>query len=334
MLSDNDTFEEMVAWARFKLPWLRRFLRLANGTSSEDTFIWVFRMLDSKPFEQAFRAWAHGILPALDNETLAIDGKCLRGSGSGAEHAIHMVSAFATQAGLVLAQEKIHSKSNEITAIPALLESLYLKDLLVSIDAMGCQRDIAAQTGQQGGDYLLAVKGNQPSLLKAIEAAVTDQGESAVPWPTVEQTRGRQVVQTARVLPASGHIDSEAWPNCRSIGVIDSWRKIDDKPGQWGRRYYISSRELDGEALAHAVRAHWGIENQLHWVLDVGFGEDASAVRKDYAPQNLSLLKKMVLNLVRPFPMGRNGKMSLRMKRKATAWSGEERERVLGLKFV
>jgi competence ComEA-like helix-hairpin-helix protein len=172
------------------------------------------------------------------------------------------------------------------------------------------------------------------ALQKAVEAAVIELGEAAVPWPMVEDRHGRKVVQTARVIPAAGHIDTTDWPACKSIGVIDSWRKVGDKPAQWERRYYISSRDLDGEALGRAVRAHWGIENRLHWVLDVGFGEDASTVRKDYAPQNLSLLKKMVLNLVRPVPMGKNGKMSLRMKRKATAWSDEERVRVLGLEPI
>ena len=167
-----------------------------------------------------------------------------------------------------------------------------------------------------------------------VEAAVIELGEAAVPWSMVEDRHGRKVVQTARVIPAAGHIDTTDWPACKSIGVIDSWRKVGDKPAQWERRYYISSRDLDGEALGRAVRAHWGIENRLHWVLDVGFGEDASTVRKDYAPQNLSLLKKMVLNLVRPVPMGKNGKMSLRMKRKATAWSDEERVRVLGLEPI
>ena len=215
MLSDNDTFEEMVAWARYKQDWLRGFLKLANGIPSEDTFIRVFRMLDPKQFEQAFRDWAGNILPALSHETLAIDGKTLRGSGSGGERAIHMVSAFATQAGLVLGQEKVHDKSNEITAIPILLKSLYLKGLLVSIDAMGCQRDIAAQIHQQGGDYLLAVKGNQPSLQKAVEAAVIELGEAAVPWPMVEDRHGRKVVQTARVIPAAGHIDTTDWPACK-----------------------------------------------------------------------------------------------------------------------
>ena len=247
MLSDNDTFEEMVAWARYKQDWLRGFLKLANGIPSEDTFIRVFRMLDPKQFEQAFRDWAGNILPALSHETLAIDGKTLRGSGSGGERAIHMVSAFATQAGLVLGQEKVHDKSNEITAIPILLKSLYLKGLLVSIDAMGCQRDIAAQIHQQGGDYLLAVKGNQPSLQKAVEAAVIELGEAAVPWPMVEDRHGRKVVQTARVIPAAGHIDTTDWPACKSIGVIDSWRKV------------LISRH-NGSGVITSVRAIWMVK--------------------------------------------------------------------------
>lgn len=331
VLSDVDTFEEIVAWAHCKQDWLSRFLKLKNGIPSEDTFLRIFRLIDPKQFEAAFRSWTAGILPALDEGTIAIDGKTLRGSGSGGEQAIHMVSAFATQLGLVLGQEKVDSKSNEITAIPTLLESLYIQGLLVSIDAMGCQRDIAAQICQQGGDYLLAVKGNQPSLQQAVQAAVVSCGDKFASHQTVDTSHGRQVVQLARVIPAADWIDVGAWPGCKTVGVIDSRRQVGNKPTQWERRYYISSRELTAEGLAQAVRAHWGIENRLHWVMDVGFGEDACMVRKDNAPQNLSLLRKIVLNLVRPVPMGRNGKMSMRMKRKSAAWDDDTRAMLLGL---
>ncbi len=331
VLCDNDTFEEMVAWARYKQDWLRRFLSLKNGIPSEDTFLRIFRLMDPKQFESAFRTWAGGILPALDNEQLAIDGKTVRGSSRGGRQAVHMVSAFATQAGLVLGQEKVHEKSNEITAIPALLESLKLKGLLVSFDAMGCQRDIARQIHQQGGDYLLAVKGNQPALLSAVEAAFIDAGDAPNAHGTAERSHGREVVQLARVLPVAERVDAEAWPGCQTLGVIDSLRQIGDQQGQWERRYYISSRLLSAEELAQAARAHWGIENRLHWMLDVNFAEDASSVCKDYAPENLSLLKKIVLNLVRPVPMGKNGKMSMRIKRKAAAWDDDVRAQFLGL---
>ena len=330
-LSDNDTFEEMLAWARYKQDWLQRFLMLKHGIPSEETFLRIFRLIDPKQFETAFRTWTGGILPALDNEQLTIDGKTVRGSGRGGRQAIHMVSAFATQAGLVLGQEKVHEKSNEITAIPELLEKLHIKGLLVSIDAMGCQRDIASKICEQGGDYLLAVKGNQPSLLCAVEAAFIGAGETQAPHGMAERSHGREVAQWTRVLPAAEHIDGTAWPDCQTLGVIDSLRQVGDKPGQWERRYYISSRELSAQALAHAARAHWGIENRLHWMLDVNFGEDASSVRKDYAPENLSLLKKIVLNLTRAVAMGKNGKMSMRIKRKAAAWDDEVRAQFLGL---
>lgn len=330
MLSDVECFEDMAEWGRVKESWLRRFLVLKNGIPSEDTFLRVFRMIDPLQFEATFRMWVAGILPALEG-TVAIDGKTVRGSGSGGAQAIHMVSAFATQLGMVLGQEKVDSKSNEITAIPVLLEGLYIKGLLVSIDAMGCQRNIAKQILDQGGDYLLAVKGNQPTLQAAVEAAVIEHAEALPAYETVDPTHGRRVVQQARVMPAQSIIDTTLWPGCQTVGVIDSLRVVEGKKPQWERRCYISSRALSAEALAHAVRAHWGIENQLHWVLDVSFGEDASTVRKDHAPQNLSLLKKIVLNLIRLVPMGKNGKMSLRRKRKVAGWDDETRATLLGL---
>jgi len=330
VLSDVDSFEDMAAWGRVKHDWLRRFLTLKNGIPSEDTFLRVFRMIDPKQFESVFRSWVAGFLPVLDG-SIAIDGKTVRGSGSGGGQAIHMVSAFATELGLVLGQEKVDSKSNEITAIPALLEGLYIKGLLVSIDAMGCQRDIAKQIRDQGGDYLLAVKGNQPTLQAAVEAAVIEYAEELPAHETVDPKHGRLVVQRARVMPAQEIVDIALWPGCQTVGVIDSLRVAGDKTPRWERRYYISSRELSAKTLAHVARAHWGIENQLHWVLDVGFGEDASTVRKDHAPQNLSLLKKMVLNLIRLEPMGKNGKMSLRQKRKVAGWDDETRAMLLGL---
>jgi predicted transposase YbfD/YdcC len=342
VLSDAESFEDIAAWGQAKLAWLRRFLTLKNGIPSEDTFLRVFRLIDPKQFEAAFRTWTAGLLPALERaesekegpDTIAIDGKTVRGSGRGGCQAIHMVSAFATRHGLVLGQEKVDAKSNEITAIPLLLESLYLKGLLVSIDAMGCQREIVQHILKKEGDYLLAVKGNQPSLERAVESAVIEQGERAEPHRTVMTAHGRDVVQQARVIPAVDWVDTSLWPGCKTIGVIDSMRKVGDKPAEWERRYYISSRELSAEELAQAVRSHWGIENQLHWMLDVGFGEDASMVRKDHAPQNLSLLRKIVLNLVRGVPMGKNGKMSMRLKRKAAAWEDDARAMLLGLTLV
>jgi hypothetical protein len=177
MLSDADNVEDIAFWARKKEAWLRRFLVLKNGIPSEDTFLRIFRVLDPKQFEMAFRRWVAGVVGALSG-TIAVDGKTVRGSGTGGETAIHLVSAFATELGVVLGQEKVAGKSNEITAIPELLDALYLKGFLVSIDAMGCQKRIAQKITTKGSDYLLMVKGNQPSLLKAIETTFISPHEA------------------------------------------------------------------------------------------------------------------------------------------------------------
>lgn len=332
MLADCDTIAEIAEWGQEHEPWLRRFLVLRNGVASADTFERLFRMLDPKHFEHVFRRWVGDLVPAL-NGTVAIDGKCVRGSGSADNPPLHMVSAYATELGLILGQEKVADKSNEITAIPELLEALALRGLLVSIDAMGCQKTIAAAIRARGADYLLAVKANQPSLSEAIEIAFISAHDrpGAGRHSSVEGSHGRVVGQVASVLDARGVVDTQQWPDCRTIGRIDSLRDEGDKEAtELQRRYFISSRELSAEALAQAVRAHWGIENGLHWMLDVSFGEDASTVRSDYAPQNLSLLKKMVLNLIRTDTTP-GKKCSLAMKRKRAAWNPDLRMSILGL---
>lgn len=197
---------------------------------------------------------------------------------------------------------------------------------------MGCQRSFARQITDQGGDYLLAVKDNQPTLLEAIKTEFIDQyqSEAVDRHRQVLTSHGRIVGQIASVLPAAGVVNLADWPKCKTIGLVDSLRKVGDKESDLERRYYISSRELTAEQLATAVRAHWGIENRLHWVLDVSFGEDASTVRKDNAPQNCSLLKKIVLNLLRLDTTDQTN-CSLRMKRKRAAWDDDIRAKILGL---
>lgn len=329
VLSDSDTVEDIAEWARTREVWLRRFLVLKNGVPSEETFLRIFRLLDPRQFEASFRRWIGGVVTALGG-TMAIDGKTVRGSATGGGQAIHMVSAFASELGLVLGQEKVADKSNEITAIPILLESLYIKGLLVTIDAMGCQKTIAAQIVDQGGDYLLAVKGNQPTLHTAIEAAFIDRSGSCDRHEYFNPRHGRMVAQIARLLPADGIVDTKDWSGCRTVARIDSLRAVQGIESELEQRYYLSSRALTAEQLAEAVRAHWGIENRLHWILDVTFSEDASSVRKDHAPQNLSLLKKIVLNLIRADTTDK-AKTSLRLKRKRAAWSDDVRANMLGL---
>ena len=330
MLSDADSFEDIACWARAKEDWLRRFLPLKNGTPSQDTFLRVFRVLDPQCFETVFRQWVGDVATAL-NSQLAIDGKSLRGSANCGEPPVHMVSALATDLGLVLGQEKVAGKSNEITAIPVLLDALYLKGLLVSIDAMGCQKNIAAQIVSKEGDYLLALKGNQPKLLECAETAFIDNSNTLVTHEHVEKSHGRLVIQVSQTIPALGLIDPKEWGKCKTFGRVDSYRVVGGKRSELEQRYYISSRELSAEELAKAVRAHWAIENQLHWVLDVNFGEDACMVRKDNAPQNLSLLKKIVLNLIRADKTDAT-KCSLRLKRKRAAWDDNVRMNMLGIR--
>lgn len=331
-LSNVDNFDDIAFWARTKEAWLRRFLVLEHGIPSQWTFLRLFGLLDPKQFEAVFRRWVSGTITALSG-TIAIDGKTLRGSATGGEQAAHMVSAFATELGIALGQVKVPGKSNEITAIPELIDALYLKGHLVSIDAMGCQKDIAARIVKKKGDYLLAVKGNQPGLLRQVENAAIDHAKSMSGHERLDPTHGRLVVQWSRVLPAKGIIDPVIWPKCKTIGVVDSLRKIGDKTSDIERRYYISSRELTAEDFAVAVRSHWGIENRLHWVLDVGFGEDDSTVRKDNAPQNFSLLKKIVLNVIR-LDKTETTKCSLRKKRLLASWNDDVRMNMLGIQLL
>lgn len=328
VLSDCDTVEDIAFWGRKKDAWLRRFLVLKNGVPSEETFLRVLRALDPKQFEAVFRRWVGDVVGALSAEAVSNDTV----SGT---IAINRVSAFATELGLVLGQEKVAAKSNERTAIPVLLEALSIKGLLVTIDAMGCQKSIAKQIVAKKGDYLLMVKGNQPKLLAAIETVFIDQYRSEIVDRNrlVERAHGRTVGQIASVLPAKGIVDPAEWLKCATIGRIDSLRVVGDKESELEQRYYISSRTLSAEALAAAVRVHWGVENRLHWVLDVSFSEDASTLRKDNAPQNLSLLRKIALNIIRADKTDKSN-ASLRLKRKGAEWDDEARENMLGLRSI
>lgn len=331
LLSDADKVEDIAEWARVKQAWLRRFLRLENGVPSQDTFLRIFRAIDPQQFEAAFRRWAGGVVTALGGEQVAFDGKALCGSAEADRGPAYMVSAFATGLGVALGQQKVAEKSNEITAIPELLKILDLKGALVSIDAMGTQRAIAAQIVEQGGDYLLAVKANQPTLLQAIEEAFVDASARHPRHEHIETSHGRTVVHFAWAVPAEGVVDCAQWRGCQSIGRIVSQQCVGTRMLEPEWRYYISSRRLSACDLATAARAHWGIENQLHWVLDVNFGEDACTARKDHAPENLSLLRKIVLNILRTDSTD-TVRASLRRKRKRAAWDDDIRMNMLGLK--
>lgn len=326
LFSEVEGYEDIARWARVKESWLRRFLPLKNGIPSADTFARVFRLLDPNAFEAAFRAWVGSILPAF--KQVAIDGKTLRGSADGNRPALHMVSAFATDIGIVLGQEAVADKSNEITAIPVLLEALAIKGCLVSIDAMGCQKDIASTIRARHADYLLAVKNNQRTLRRAVEDAFAD-----VPMEGFEHTdrsHGRVVVQHVQVIENTKQVDNNPWVDCKRLGRVVSFRVEGNKRQVIETRYYISSAELTHEKLHAAVRQHWGIENQLHWSLDVIFREDDAKIRKDNGPRNIALIRKIILNMLRgdtKWP-----KTSLKGRRKMAGWDDDERMRVLGIK--
>lgn len=335
VLSGAENCADMELWGKQKLPWLRGFLSLRNGIASHDTFSRVFRLLDPKQFETVFRSWVAGVVGALSG-TVAVDGKTVRGSHDGDTSAIHMVSAFATELGLAVGQEKVVDKSNEITAIPELLTALHLKGCLVSIDAMGCQKEIARTIRQQQADYLLAVKGNQGNLEEALQtffdvarcAKLTTVGAHL---ETIEKDHGR--IETRRYWVADnvfGLVDGQVWQDCRTVGMVESVRDTGKKEAKVERRYFISSAALEVGRFAAAVRDHWHIENRLHWSLDVIFGEDDARTRKDHAPQNVALLSKIALNLLRMDTA--HPKLSLRQRRKAAGWNDDVRMHMLGLR--
>lgn len=326
LFSEVEGFEDIARWARVKESWLRRFLPLKNGIPSADTFARVFRLIDPASFESAFRAWVGVTLPSF--KQVAIDGKTLRGSVDGDNPPLHMVSAFATDRGVVLGQEAVADKSNEITAIPLLLEALAIKGCLVSIDAMGCQKDIATKIRERGANYLLTVKNNQRTLRRAVEDAFIDD-TTEEGFEHTDHGHGRVVLKHVQVIENTGQVDTKVWPDCKGLGRVMSVRVEGDKPQVIETRYYISSAVLTHEQLHTAVRQHWGIENQLHWSLDVIFREDDIKIRKDNGPRNLGLIRKIILNMLRgdtKWP-----KTSLKGRRKMAGWDDDERMRVLGI---
>ena len=327
LFSEVETFVDVAEWARYKEAWLRRFLRLENGLPSHDTLNRLFRLLDPKAFESVFQAWVGDVLGTFGQ--VAIDGKSLRGTRR--KSAVHMVSAFATELGVVLAQQGVTDKGNELEAIPELLKALELRGCLVSLGALGCQREIAAQILAREADYLLAVKGNQPTLAQVVQDAFADMPDADAHTQNL-RGHGRVSAQMAQVIPNAGHVDTALWPGCQTLARIISLRSEGGEAAVPELRYYISSAVLSPEEIAVAVRRHWAIENDLHWRLDVTFREDACVVRRDNAPENLSIIRRLILNQLKQDTA--HPKRSLRLRRKAAGWDDDERARVLGIQYL
>ena len=314
---------------------MRGYLRLENGIPSHDTFGRLFGLIKPDEFERAFRRWVGAILPALGPDTVvAVDGKTSRRSGKVDATPLHLVSAFAAGVGLVLGQRATAEKSNEKTAIPELLATLALEGCIVTIDAMGTQANIAQAIRNRGADYILAVKDNQPTLADSMRdffaqfTAAPDRTAHTVA-ETVEKDHGR--LETRRCF-AFNQLDClakpEQWPDLQSFAVIESERCINGKTS-FERRFYISSLPGDAERIARAVRAHWAVENSLHWCMDVAFADDQMRVRTGHAAHNLAVLKHITLNLIRLDPVKRKG--GIKARRLIAATSDLYRAQLLGL---
>jgi predicted transposase YbfD/YdcC len=318
---------EIAEFGQRKGAWLRRFLRLEHGIPSHDTFSRVLRTLDPEAFRRCFINWVQALHQATGGQVVAIDGKTLRGSfdTAAAQSPLHLVSAWSEANHLVLGQVAVDSKSNEITAIPKLLELLDISGAIVTIDAMGCQKDIAAQIIAQGGDYVLALKDNQPTLAQELADYFSEQVEddfAEVSYryrETREVGHGRQEQRHYYILDLPEGLASAAgWAGLRSFGVVISSRVIGDQEED-DVRYYLSSLRPNAKRFAGAVRGHWGIENRLHWVLDVTFDEDRCRVRRGHGAENHAILRHIALNLLKREP----SKKSIKIKRLAAGWDNE-----------
>ena len=337
VVAGADCWPEVAAYGRCKQEWLEAFLELPFGIPSHDTFARVFALLDPLAFQEGFQNWVRALVDATKGRVIAIDGKTLRHSFDHAKDksALHLVGAWAAENNLILGQQAVDEKSNEITAIPKLLEIIDVSGAIVTIDAMGCQKEIAAKIVEKKADYVLALKGNQENLhaevkglfLKALEngfenlehhtCRTTDTGHGR------EETRIYYVIEAPKDL-AKRHPE---WKRLKTLGLAISERQVGDAGPTVEMRFYISSLDADVKTFARAVRGHWGIENQLHWVLDVGFHEDASRLREGHAPENLALIRRMAVSLLQKETKTKQG---IAGKRKKAGWDDDYLLEVLG----
>jgi predicted transposase YbfD/YdcC len=326
VIGGADDFVSIAGWGRMKKKWLAKFLDLSAGIPSHDRFNAIFKAIKPAEFEKCLLRWMTALHEITDGQVIAIDGKTLRRSfdAASSKAAIHMVSAWATANHISLGQVVVDEKSNEITAIPKLLEILDLSGCLVTIDAMGCQKEIARKIVDQKADYVLAVKDNQPKLCEAIGEFFGEQLEDdlqSVPHrqhETHEKGHGRRddryyyLAKLPAVFPAA-----EEWPGIKAIGMAVRVTEHKDGRASDDVRYYITSRYTSGQRFAEAVRGHWGVENALHWQLDVTFQEDQCRIRKGHADANFSLLRRASLSLLKN---NRSQKVGVKNKRLFAAW--------------
>lgn len=335
VLCGAESWDEIATFGEARANWFQSFLALPHGIPSHDTFNRVFAALDPAQFRTCFQRWTTAIAGVLPAQVVAVDGKTLRGSHDRAngKQAIHLVSAWASSNRLVLAQVKVADKSNEITAIPDLLRLLALRGCLVTIDAMGCQRAIAQQIVDQGGDYVLALKENQGTLLADVQDSFA-QATSAAPGlaaaVAVDKGHGRRERRQHWLLTDAAVLTwlqaQHHWPGLQALGMVTAERQV-GAARTAETRYYLLSRALPAAAFGAAVRLHWGIENQVHWVLDMTFHEDQSRIRDGYAAENVAVLRHLALNLLRQRPS--TDRLSLKARRKRAGWDQSYLEQLL-----
>lgn len=324
------SFEEMADFARYRIGWFKQFLELPNGIPSHDTLNRVFSMMDPIKFEACFRNWTDSLFERRTDGLISIDGKTLRGAKShGARSPIHMVSAWASDHNLVMGQVKVNEKSNEITAIPELLDSLFIKGSIISIDAMGCQQNIAARIVKGKANYLLAVKNNQAELYQNMEDSFRFLKSSDCSEKT-DVGHGRIETRKCTVMTDLSHIEHpQKWDSLAVLIKMETTRidKMTDKT-ECAIRYYIASKSADAAFYQDNIRQHWSIENKLHWVLDVVFQEDSDRKRIRNTAQNMSLMKKVALNILK-----NEGSLNMSMKRKMNiaSWDTSYIEKLLNI---
>lgn len=328
-----ETWKQMVEFAHSKKEFLRKYLKLKNGIPSEDTINRVFSSVDSEQFESCFIEWVNSISAITKGQVIAIDGKTLRGAKSkGKKSPVHMVSAWANENNLVLGQVRVNEKSNEITAIPELLDKLMVQGNIITIDAMGTQTDIAEKIIENKADYILAVKENQKQLLEEIIDEFKFSKDIEVDTH-IDIGHGRVETRKCSVVSNFLFVENKnnKWVNLNQVIKIESVRefKNSDKPTEKATRYYISSLENNANQYQKNIRSHWGIENKLHWTLDVAFSEDASRKRNKNAAQNYSVLLKIALNLLKNEKTEKQGIAGKRLK---AAWNEKYLLKVLSVK--
>jgi predicted transposase YbfD/YdcC len=333
VIADCDNWQELELWARHRLDWFRGFLSLPHGIPSHDTFERVFDRLNPRVFSACFQEWVQAICGVVKLKQVAIDGKTLCGSFASSKNLgpLHLVSAWATEQKLSLAELAVDNKSNEITAIPKLLALLDVKGALVSIDAMGCQKEIAQTIVDAGADYLLTVKKNQGRLYDDLHAVMEQALDDDLPasavdtyeWEKEHHGRvDRQRIVVVREL--AGVRDRELWPELATVGMCYSEREVKGET-KMEARYFISSRKLRAKRAAEGLRNHWGIENHLHWTLDVSFDEDGSRIQSRNGAENFALLRRMAVSLLKQYP----SKRSIKGRRKEASLSPEILEEIL-----